>query len=193
MTDEKQNELDCELDAALAKYAAVEPRVGLEVRVLASLRAEQLQVPERVWWRWSAAGALAAVIVVALALAWRSGRPHAPVIAYHYPAPAASVEPSGTRDSSSGSAIPRAPVRRSPPKAEMAANPRLDQFPSPRALSEQEKLLVRYVHEFPEEAVLIAQAQAESEKEIEQLIGNQSAGTNPDQQIKINNKTNRER
>ena len=64
----------------------------------------------------------------------------------------------------------------------MAANPRLDQFPSPRALSEQEKLLVRYVHEFPEEAVLIAQAQAESEKEIEQLIGNQSAGMNQDQQ-----------
>jgi|HubBroStandDraft_4_1064222.scaffolds.fasta_scaffold46819_3 hypothetical protein len=182
MTDEKQKELDRELDTALAKYAAVEPRVGLEERVLASLRAGQAQVPERVWWRWSVAGALAAIIVVALALAWRSSRPHAPVIANHHPAPAASVEPSGTRASSSGSAIPRTPVRRSPRKAEMAANPRLDQFPSPRALSEQEKLLVRYVHEFPEEAVLIAQAQAESEKEIEQLIGNQSAGMNQDQQ-----------
>jgi len=180
MTDEKQKELDRELDTALAKYAAVEPRVGLEERVLASLRAGQAQVPERVWWRWSVAGALAAIIVVALALASRSSRPHAPVIANHHPAPAASVEPSGTRASSSGSAIPRTPVR-PPRKAEMAANPRLDQFPSPRALSEQEKLLVRYVREFPEEAVLIAQAQAESEKEIEQLIGNQSAGTNHQQ------------
>ena len=71
---------------------------------------------------------------------------------------------------------------RARPTVVAAANPKLDQFPSPRPLSEEEQLLVRYVHEFPEEAVLIAKAQAESEKEIEQLNGNQSAGANPDQQ-----------
>lgn len=78
-------------------------------------------------------------------------------------------------------------MHRSRPKAVVADNPKLDQpkldqFPTPRPLSEQEKLLVRYVHEFPEEALLIAKAQAESEKEIEQLSGNQPPETNPDQQ-----------
>jgi hypothetical protein len=180
MTDEKPNKLDRVLDEALAKYAAVAPRMGLEERVLASLRAEQARAPERVWWRWSVAGALAAVVVVALALAWRSGRPHAPS-ANHHPTPTPSVQQSGMPAVSNSGAIPRAPVRRSRPKVEIAANPKLDQFPSPRPLSEQEKLLVRYVHEFPEEAVLIAKAQAESEKELEQLNGNQPPGSNPDQ------------
>ena len=52
MADENQNHdwqaaerdpLDRDLDAALAKYAAVEPRAGLEDRVLANLRAERGQ------------------------------------------------------------------------------------------------------------------------------------------------------
>ncbi len=77
MADRKQDELDRMLDAALAKYAAVEPRTGLEDRILANLRAERTRVPDRAWWRWSVAGALAAVVVVALALAWRSGKPSA--------------------------------------------------------------------------------------------------------------------
>jgi hypothetical protein len=180
MADSRQSELDRVLDAALAKYTAVDPRAGLEERMLATLRAEQARVPERGWWHWIAAGALAAVVVVALAVAWRSGRPHAPVIANHAPTPAPTVQQSGTRTVSNGGALPRAHARRLPPRV-VAANPKLDQFPSPRPLSEQELLLVRYVHEFPEDAVLIAQAQAESEKEIERLIGNQSAGTSPDQ------------
>jgi hypothetical protein len=182
MANGKQDELDRVLDGALAKYAAAEPRAGLDERVLANLRAEQARVPERVWWRWSVAGALVALVVVALAVAWRSGRPHAPVIANHPPTPAPSVQQAGTRATSNGGAIRRTQVPRSRPRVEIAANPQLDQFPSPRPLSEEEQLLVRYVHEFPEEAVLIAKAQAESEKEIEQLNGNQSAGANPDQQ-----------
>ena len=46
MTNRKQDEFDRMLDAALAKYAAVEPRTGLEERVLANLRAEQARVPD---------------------------------------------------------------------------------------------------------------------------------------------------
>jgi hypothetical protein len=38
MTNGKPDEFDRMLDAALAKYAAVEPRTGLEERVLANLR-----------------------------------------------------------------------------------------------------------------------------------------------------------
>jgi hypothetical protein len=76
MAEGKQDELDSTLDAALANYAAVEPRAGLENRVLSNLRAERSPVPDRAGWRWSVAGAL---IAVALALAWRSGKPSHPV------------------------------------------------------------------------------------------------------------------
>jgi len=53
------------------------------------------------------------------------------------------------------------------PKVVATAAPKLDQFPSPRPLSEQELALARYVNEFPQEAMLIARAQEEYEKEIQ--------------------------
>jgi hypothetical protein len=43
----------------------------------------------------------------------------------------------------------------------VAADPRLEQFPSPQPLSDQEKILMSYVTEYPEHATLIAQARAE--------------------------------
>ncbi len=48
-----------------------------------------------------------------------------------------------------------------------AAGPKLDQFPSPQPLSEQELALANYATTFPEEAVLIATAQEEFEKETQ--------------------------
>jgi hypothetical protein len=64
---------------------------------------------------------------------------------------------------------------------EVAKEPRLSQFPSPRPLSEQEQLLVRYVTESPDEAVLVAKEQAERQKELEELIGNESSKADSDQ------------
>jgi len=52
----------------------------------------------------------------------------------------------------------------------MAAEDRLDRFPSPQPLSEQELALARYVSEFPQEATLIARTQAEFENEIRQKM-----------------------
>jgi hypothetical protein len=40
--------------------------------------------------------------------------------------------------------------------------PKLDQFPSPQPLSEQEKILAAYVAKYPEDALLLAQARAEA-------------------------------
>lgn len=174
MADRKQDELDSILDAALAKYAAVEPRVGLEERVLASLRAERARVPDRVWWRWSLAGALAAVVVVGLALAWRSGKLSRPIVKGH-PSPTiqSAPKPATQLVSNAGgkqirgnqpgpqklAAVRKALVHRAQPEAVALANPKLDQFPSPRPLSEQEKILLDYVERFPEAAVRIAEAQ----------------------------------
>jgi|HubBroStandDraft_6_1064221.scaffolds.fasta_scaffold26161_3 hypothetical protein len=172
MTNGKQDEFDRMLDAALAKYAAVEPRTGLEERVLANLRAEQARVPDQAWWRWSAIAAVAAVVVVAVALSLRSDKPSHPDVANHPPTPIEAAKEratgiisiahrSGTRPARPSTA--RKPgMRPLPPEVTIARAPKLEQFPSPQPLSEQEKLLQNYVAENPEQAVLLARARTEA-------------------------------
>ena len=46
-----------------------------------------------------------------------------------------------------------------------AATPRLEQFPSPQPLSEQERILADYVTQFRREAVLGAEAQRRLERQ----------------------------
>jgi len=41
------------------------------------------------------------------------------------------------------------------------AIPKLDQFPSPQPLSDQERILASYVMNYPEQAALVARARAE--------------------------------
>ncbi len=172
--DATKNVLDHELDAALAKYSNVEPRAGLEERVLANLRAEQSGVPVGAWWRWSVAGA---VLIVAVALLWRWERPSHPVVAVRPANPTQASQQrkqlvsngveSGVRIQTSNSV--RKKIRNVSPVV-VADGPKLDQFPSPQPLTEQELALARYVREFPQEANLIATAQVESEKEIQQKM-----------------------
>lgn len=196
LDDVKNDEPSNALNAALAKYTAVEPRAGLEDRILANLRAKRSWVPDRAWWRaysvaWSIAGALAAVVIVALALAWRSGRLSRPVMADHpsssTQAPkapptqvASNSEHRGVRPSASSS--PRRIAGHRPrPAVEASAPPKLDQFPSPRPLSEEELALARYVRNFPSDATQVAQAQAASEREVlarMQALANQSTESN---------------
>jgi hypothetical protein len=172
MTNGKQDEFDRMLDAALANYASVEPRTGLEERVLANLRAEQAHVPDHAWWRSTAIAAVAAVIVVAMALSLRSDKPSHPVLANHPPTPIQapkergteiiSLAPgSGTRPARPNTARKPA-LRPPPPEVAMARAPKLEQFPSPQPLSEQEKLLQNYIAENPEQAVLLARARTEA-------------------------------
>ncbi len=178
MANGKQDELDRILDAALEKYAAAEPREGLEGRVLANLRAERTRVPDRAWWGVMAA--LAAIVIVTVTFAWRSGKPSHPVVANRPPITTPNLEHSRPRVASgagqndahphaSSQATGRAPhrVRR---EVIAAVNPKLDQFPSRQPLSVQELALARYVSEFPQEATLIARAQEEYEEEIQRMM-----------------------
>jgi len=167
--------LDLELDAALARYAAVEPRTGLEERILANLRAERERVPAHAWWRWTAVAAVAAMLLLALTLWWRSGERRRDNVAGH-PSPSHTAQDNvsdGTHATANRASSPiRAPRPASEKKhraqisqrapAVMASGPKLDQFPSPQPLSEQEKILESYVARYPEHAALIAQARAES-------------------------------
>lgn len=178
MADVKRDELDDELDLALAKYAAVKPRTGLEERILANIRAERAHVPDRAWWHWGLAAAVAAVLVVAMA--WRLGKPSHSVVVSHPSAATQVLKEPGTQDAANGQRSGPHPLGPSPaqkttaihahPPVAMAAEARLDRFPSPQPLSEQELALARYVSEFPQEATLIARTQAEFENEIRQKM-----------------------
>jgi len=170
--DFESDPLDRDLDAALAKYASVEPRAGLEQRIFANLRTEEANVPDRSWLRWGTATAIASLIIIAAFLAWRSSRLPQPVALQLPSATTLTAQTTGPR------VVPNAiPLRRATPKREfashlpnqpvIAAAPKLDQFPSPQPLSEQELALARYVQSFPREATLIAQAQQEFELEIQ--------------------------
>jgi hypothetical protein len=204
----ENSELDRALDAALAKYAAVEPRAGLEERVLAGLRSSQAEAPHRTWWRWGLASAVAAMLVAALFLGWRANKPlprqianhpsakkptsahepspiapQAPVMAENRPptaqpavTPTRSAHPDSMTAGSTtaGSTTARSTAARSTTAHSAAAgaavakaNPKLDAFPSRRPLSKQELALARYVRDFPEQAIIVAQAQAELDAEIQ--------------------------
>jgi hypothetical protein len=187
MANQKPDELDRILDTALARYASVEPREGLEQRVLANLRAEP-PIPERAWWRWGVVAAVAAAIVITVALASRSSRPSHPAMANHPsattnapnegPQIVSNREENGVRvhpqarGPAGKTTRPRAPM-----PVMLAAQPKLDQFPSLQPLSEQEQVLARYVSQFPQEAALIARAQEDYEKEMKQKMAYPSSET----------------
>jgi hypothetical protein len=50
---------------------------------------------------------------------------------------------------------------------QLAQAPKMEQFPAPSPLTDQEKMLARYVRNFPERAALMARAQTELRKRDE--------------------------
>src|SRR5690349_18066034 len=61
-----------EMDAALARYAAAEPRAGLEGRVLANLRAERGRRVAARRWLWPAVAGFALATAIVAAFVWNS-------------------------------------------------------------------------------------------------------------------------
>jgi hypothetical protein len=163
--NENQNstgdELDRLLDAALKQYAAVQPREGLESRILAHLRSQSAERASHAWWRWFAAAAGVAALAVIITMA---SRPHArPQLTVAQHPPASAADPNQAATSPPKKAVER-PKRRlhAVVDAQVAqALPKLDQFPSPQPLSEQEKLLASYVAVYPRQAALLARLRTE--------------------------------
>lgn len=162
--------LDRILDAALTRYAAVEPRVGLEDRILANLRSEQERVPVRAgrMWIWGLVAIAAMVILVALT--FTRERHARPVLVKETPS-AVQVRPSDTQLEDRGaSGVPKVSAiqpahthrARSVVATTLLPAPKLDQFPSPQPLTEEEKVLVGYIEHNPEHAALLAEARMES-------------------------------
>jgi hypothetical protein len=195
--------LDDQIDAALAKYAAVEPRGGLEERILAHLRAQRKSSTSMVWW--PRAGVAAAAILIATLLLWKLERPRDEPIVRHQPSlpqgelpqvaihpvlpkseqpaetPVRGSEPNVTRRHEP---VRLAATRVAQPRKAVAANPKLGQFPSPQPLSAEEIALTQYVRNFPKEAQLVAQAQEEFEIEIEKEMNDAGSETQRSGSIK---------
>jgi hypothetical protein len=175
----RSDDLERELDAALVKYATVQPRAGLEQRVLANLRAQGEREVRRAWWL-PATAMMMAVVIAAILLGWRE----------HYRRSVAAVhvatkhveDPVESREESAVVNVPReSAVARHTTKRELQGNqaqsralPKLGRFPAPEPLSEQEKLLVRFVEDDPREAALVAQTTAEEELERDQLTNSEA-------------------
>ena len=159
-------QIDHLLDAALKKYATVEPRAGLEERVLANLQTAQSQPVARWRWSWGLAGALTALLVTAGLFASRWDRTPKPLAANRLSvtttARVAAFAKTATHPAEQNrttAAKVRIAHRREPKEAAEPDSPKLDQFPSRRSLTENEKIALDYVREFPEEATLMARAQ----------------------------------
>jgi hypothetical protein len=184
------------LDTALRKYGEAEPRPGLELRVLANLRAEQGRAVGRAWWPWAALAAVAIVIVIAVPLLRKPEKTTAnsaadgPLTAKH------STQAAKNSEEKPAAPAVQVPVKRhatanAHPPARNAASPRLEQFPSPRPLSAQEEILANYVAQFREQAVLIARARTqELQKDLEEMSEAWGAG-NTDSGHRINETQNR--
>lgn len=166
--NEKERSLDEWLDAGLRQYGQAEPRLGLETRILARVRAERENAPTRRWLWWPALAGLTAILLIGVGVflvkSKDSGVQSPLAKGSQAPLEQKAPEPSQAK----GSPIQQASSRRirtiPRPARSHVAEPvlaRLDQFPSPQPLSEQEVILARYLEQFPREAGLMAQAQTQ--------------------------------
>lgn len=194
-----EDKLDRLIDAELTKYANVDPRSGLDERILANLRSRQPVAHS--WWHWGLAAAVAAILVV-LASSLGSNRPHPAVenrvVADHamsdhpmpdhpqknssQPNPSPEVQPSADGDPGvvwQGTPRPVLRARALRHKTKVPKNPKLDQFPSPQPLSAEEIALARYVRDFPKDAQLVAAAQREFDLETEKEMNHDGSETRP--------------
>jgi len=162
----ENSQLDDErLDEALKTYGTAEPRAGLENRMLANLAAERERRTGRSsHWQWIAATlAFGVAVVVGFFLTRKPDSPRGSVV---NEAPITNtnqgIPPFGTSDHKTVVALRPTNHRKSQHQVtEAGIEVRLEQFPSHAPLNEQEEMLVRYVRERRQEAVMVARARAE--------------------------------
>lgn len=132
------------LDASLARALEIGPQAGLEGRILTRVRAEREAQP-RFGWTWQVAAGVAVLVVAAVAarVALRSN-PRPPAAVSRPAAQALVVQPLPAQQVAHEPAPRHEPrVRRLGRGVQLASDePRPKVFPSPRPLSEEEKLLL---------------------------------------------------
>jgi hypothetical protein len=191
MSDRTDKKLDELLDCALAEYSNVEPRVGLENRILAGLESGRKR--NWIWeWKWGVAFAVAVLILVIVLIPHEKKNVE---VGTNTPA----VRISGD----SGSPQPQAnrpeslhPLRRAlatqhrQPRAAVPHNKvhevqavavvKQPVFPAPSPLSDQEKLLLAYLRRTPYQE-LVKNSKPDEPKpnmELNQVVPGQISDSN---------------
>jgi hypothetical protein len=174
--EERERLVDGVLDRALGPQA-VEPRPGLEERILANLPAHA----PRPWWQWMWIPALAAAAVLAIVIGMRVMHEETPQpvqVRNTVETPKQEVATKLEAPMVKKAEPPRVIAKRVPPrqmlseqKVEIARAipsqelPRQAVFPAPQPLTEQERLLLAFVNRQRPQAELVAsEQQAEREK-----------------------------
>lgn len=140
MDDKEKRFADELLRAFLRHYASAEPRPGLEGRVLAGVRSRQQAARRRAVWAWAIGTAAMAAMVTLLVIHWPHRQP--------MPLPVTAKAPANVASPAVANIAP--PVQPHSPRrpwrspAPSMVDTRPQQFPTPRPLSEQEKLLLVY-------------------------------------------------
>jgi hypothetical protein len=168
--------LDAMLDAMLSAYSAVEPRPGLETRILANVK-EQAAKSTATWgfrWTWAVAALATAALVIAVYVSRIQTHRMEPLVATRsQPENSAPVWPTRsspppkiTASHLSTRRHGTQTARLTRPSADQVISIKQDVFPSPSPLSEQEKLLLRYLTRTPREE-LIAQSRPDPPDEMD--------------------------
>jgi len=166
--DKEKRFVDELLRASLRHYASAGPRPGLEGRVLAVVRSQQQAASRRTAWAWAIGTAGMAAMVTLLVVHWpRHQTPPLPLTAK---APANVAAPAVAKIARP--VQPALPHRRQRSAAPSMVDTRPQQFPTPRPLSEQERLLLVYAQAIKGSSgasVQITNEDAEHELEIPAL------------------------
>ena len=160
---ENDRKMDEMLDSLLANYSSVEPRPGLETRILANLREAEKKAPSE-WWsfKWIWAGMVAGAIVMAAVLIGGRHRTVPPAnvmvkIDQPVPQPEIQLQAPIARQETARIHRRKPSTPTLPQNATLALNQRPAVFPTQTPLSEQERLLLSYYIRTPREE-LIAQS-----------------------------------
>lgn len=168
MATEDKDRLDEWLDSGLKQYGDVQPRAGLEGRIIANLEAQSRLAARRRWMLAFASVAVACTILIAARHSEMSRRTARTVARVSSPA----AESPTTRPNTSSVLTTKKTLLL--PTVQRHTRPRLNsvtarlyQFPSPRPLTDRELALAAYAKNFPKEAEKIAQEQETFEQEME--------------------------
>ena len=162
-----RDQFDDLLDGALKRYGEVEPRVGLQGRVLTRLAAHGNRMGHRSIW---ALASVVATVAIGVGIWFEMHRQPPPSFAAHETGVQSAVQK--LEAVQSPRVVPPEPnvvktraniVRRS--HATKENERRLPQFPSNNVLNQQELAIAQYVKQFPEQAMLIAKEQQAFEDE----------------------------
>lgn len=193
---ERQKRMDDLLDSLLVTYSDVEPRPGMETRLLAALRAGTAPTDlARHWFRrwWLAGAAVAAVAAVVLAIYWPQipPIPQLPRIQMAGPPTLASLPAISALGESGHRKSRRASGPNAPPSATLT-EVRQAIFPTPTPLSEQEQLLLRYLAATPRKEI-VAQSHEDEPAEDAAPLGPQVEHSNGIEGQKFGNEDAKEK